>query len=50
MQQSIVFWYLFNFILKKISSINIALKNLLLETINKRFDKQKISFDDFYKS
>ena len=37
-------WYLFNYTTKKVSSINITIKHLLLEAIGKRFGKKKHYF------
>ena len=35
-------WYLFNFIIKKVSNINITSNYLSLGVIDKRFDKKKL--------
>ena len=43
------FLYLFNFVIRKVSNINITLKHLLLEIFGKRFDKKKALFKCFYR-
>ena len=44
------FWYLFDFIIKEVSSINIVLRYLLLKIISKGLDKKKALFNYFNKS
>ena len=50
MQQNKALWYLFNSITREISSTNIALRHLLLETIDEKLDEEKILFNYFDRS
>lgn len=50
MQQYIALCYLFNSSKKKVGSINIALENLLLKIIAKKFGGNKTLFDFFDES
>ena len=43
-------WYLFNSIIKKVDSTNIALKYLLLKVIDKTLDKEEVLFNYFNRS
>ena len=44
------FWYLFDFIIKEVNNLIIALKYLLLEAIGKKFNKEKTQFNCFDES
>ena len=48
-KQYITFLYLFDFIIKKINSINNILEHLLFEIIGKKFNKKKALFNCFNK-
>ena len=45
-----VFWYLFDFITKKVNNINIILKYLSLKAISEKINQEKALFNCFNKS
>ena len=43
-QQYLIFWYLFNFSIKEVSSLDVALRYLPLKATGKKFRKKKLYF------